>query len=116
VQNADLEAIMSTKKARDLVVGDIFRLHVYGEVLAVARVAEDKRIKVKIELENQGRRDNSGLTYGGSAHALEFTDAGYVLEFICRPGRTFHVYSDDAWDDDDDSNVEPTPPLESSNA
>ena len=100
---------MSTKKARDLVVGDVFRLHIYGEVLAVNRVADDKRIKVKIELENQGRRDNSGFTYGGSANALEFTDAGYVLEFICRPGRAFHVYGDDDRDDDS-SNVEPVPP------
>jgi hypothetical protein len=102
---------MSTKKARDLVVGDIFRLHIYGEVLAVARVAEDKRIKVKIELENQGRRDNSGLTFSGKSSELEFTDAGYVLEFLCRPSRTFHVYSDDDWDNDD-SDAEPPSPHE----
>jgi hypothetical protein len=99
---------MSTKKARDLVVGDIFRLHVDGEVLAVSRVAEDKRIKVKIELENQGRRDNRGLTFSGKPSELEFTDAGYVLEFLCRPSRTFHVYTNDDWDDDDDD-IEPEP-------
>jgi hypothetical protein len=40
---------------------------------------------------------------------LEFTDAGYVLEFLCRPSRAFHVYSDDDWDDDDAS-IEPAPP------
>jgi hypothetical protein len=102
---------MSTKKARDLVAGDVFRLHVYGEVLAVSRVAKGKRMKVKIELENQGRRDNSGFSYGGRAGALEFTDAGYVLEFICHPSRTFHVYGDDDWDDNN-SNIEPAPPHE----
>jgi hypothetical protein len=85
-------------------------LHVYGEVLAVSRVAEGKRVKVKIELENQGRRDNRGLTFSENPSELEFTDAGYVLEFLCRPGRLFHVYTDDDWDDDDDSDIEPTPP------
>jgi hypothetical protein len=103
---------MSTKKARDLVVGDIFRLHVYGEVLAVSRGADDKRIKVKIALENQGRRDNRGLTFSGKSSELEFTDAGYMLEFLCRPSRTFHVYSDNDLDDDDDNDVEPTLPHE----
>jgi hypothetical protein len=103
---------MSTKKARDLIVGDIFRMHLYGEVRAVSGVAEGKRIKIKIELENQGRRNNSGLSYGGSADALEFTDAGYVLEFLCRPSRTFHVYGDDWNDDDEREPIEPTPPHE----
>jgi hypothetical protein len=108
---------MSTKKARDLVVGDIFRLHIYGEVLAVSGVGDGKRIKVKIELENQGRRDNRGLTFSGKPSGLEFTDAGYLLEFLCRPSRTFHVYSDwDDDDDDDDINVDPTPPHELMNA
>jgi hypothetical protein len=102
---------MSPKKARDLVVGDVFRLHVYGEALAVAHVADDKRIKVKIELENQGRRGNSGYCGDSVPDALEFTDAGYVLEFICRPGRTFHVYDDDdrGWDGGG-GGIEPTPP------
>ena len=97
----------TTKKARDLAVGDIFRLHVYGEVLAVASVADGKRVKVKIELENQGRRVNCGVPTFSGASGLEFTDAGYVLEFLCRPGREFHVYTDDGWDDD---NAEPEPP------
>jgi hypothetical protein len=101
---------MSTKKACDLVVGDVFRLHVYGEVLAVSRVAEGKRVKVKVELENQGRRDNHGLTFSAKPSGLEFTDAGFLLEFLCRPSRLFHVYSNDDWDDDDDSDVEPIPP------
>jgi hypothetical protein len=100
---------MRTKKARDLVVGDVFRLHVYGEVLAVSGVADGRRIKVKIELENQGRRDNRGLTFSAKPSGLEFTDVGYVLEFLCRPSRAFHVYSDDDWDDDDAS-IEPAPP------
>jgi hypothetical protein len=97
------------KKARDLAAGDLFRLHVYGEVLAVSPVGDGKRVKIKIELENQGRRANSGASHDGSAGALEFTDAGYVLEFICRPGRTFQVYSDVGWDADGDA-VEPVPP------
>jgi hypothetical protein len=97
----------STKKARDLVVGDIFRLHIYGEVRAVSRVVEGKRIKVKIELENQGRRDNCGLTFGAKSGGLEFTDAGYVLEFLCRPSRSFHVYEDD---EDNGDSIKPAPP------
>jgi hypothetical protein len=100
---------MSRKKACDLVVGDVFRLHVYGEVLAVSRVVGGKRVKVKIELENQGRRDNSGLTFSTKPSGLEFTDVGYVLEFLCRPNRLFHVYVDDDWDNNDDV-AEPVPP------
>jgi hypothetical protein len=104
---------MDTKKARDLVAGDVFRLHVYGEVLAVTPVADGKRIKVKIELGNQGRRVNRGvLTVSEKSSGLEFTDAGYVLEFLCHPSRSFHVYSDDDWDDDEDEPIERTPPHE----
>ena len=33
------------RKARELKVGDLFRLHVYGEVIAAAPVAEGKRMK-----------------------------------------------------------------------
>lgn len=104
---------MSTKRARDLVAGDVFRLHVYGEVLEVSRVAQGKRIKIKLELENQGRRSNSGFTSGDpSAGGLEFTDAGYVLEFLCRPGRTFHVHDYDDWDDDSGDEPAPSSPRE----
>jgi len=49
------------RKARDLSVGDVFRLHVYGEVLSIAPVANGRRIKIKLALENQGRRRNSGV-------------------------------------------------------
>jgi hypothetical protein len=42
------------KRARDLSVGDVFSLHVYGEVVAVASVADGKRMKVRISLEDQG--------------------------------------------------------------
>ena len=104
---------MTVKKAHNLVSGDVFRLHVYGQVIAVSPVARGKRIKVKIELENQGQRVNCGA-FGRKANGapLEFTDSGHVLEFLCRPGRKFHVqdYWDNGWDDE----VEPAPiaPLE----
>jgi hypothetical protein len=110
------------RKARDLSVGDIFRMHVYGEVLSVASVADGKRIKVKLALENQGRRDNSGVpvSIGGRLFSrprqnpytdLEFTDNGHVLEFLCRPGRGFRLieWGDD--DDDDGDDVEHGPVL-----
>lgn|SRR5262249_14150007 len=89
------------RKACDLFVGDIFRLHVYGEVLAVASVAGGKRMKIKIELENQGRRNNSGgVTPNEKRRSkLEFTDTGHVLEFLCPPGRVFRLIE---WDDDND--------------
>jgi hypothetical protein len=108
-QSGEPPMFTSPKKARNLVAGDVFRLHVYGEVLAVSQVADGKRIKVKIELENQGRRDNRELTFSGKPSGLEFTDAGYVLEFLCHPSRSFHVYSDDDWDDDDGDDIEPEP-------
>jgi hypothetical protein len=97
------------REARDLTVGDVFRLHVYGEVLSVTTIGN--RIKVKLELENQGRRDNCGGPTGNEkqkADKLEFTDDGYVLEFICRPSRTFHLI--ERWDGDDDGfEGEPSP-------
>jgi hypothetical protein len=99
---------MTITKARDLEIGDTFRLHVHGQVLAVESVADGKRMRIKIELEDQGRRRNSGtLTNGPSRAAIEFTDNGHVLEFLCRPGREFQV-KDDWWDGDDDD-AEPCP-------
>ena len=80
-------------KARELSVGDAFRLHVTGEVVQASPVADGKRIKIKILLEHQ--------TTG-----LEFLDSGCVLEFICKPGRVFCVWNDD---DDDDDRVDPDP-------
>jgi hypothetical protein len=104
------------RKARDLSAGDIFRMHVYGEVLSVASVADGKRVKIKLALENQGRRNNSGVPMFSEAHRksridLEFTDSGHVLEFLCRPGRGFHLieWGDD--DDDDGDDVEHGPVL-----
>src|SRR5215475_9680939 len=91
------EGAMSSCKARDLSVGDIFRLHVYGEVLAVTSVADGKRVKVKIALEDQGRRRNHGTVTPDEErnnprkNRLEFTDTGHVLEFLCPPGRTFRL-------------------------
>jgi len=41
-------------------------------------------------------------------NALQFTDDGHTLEFICLPGRVFHLITD--WDDDDDDEeLEPSP-------
>jgi hypothetical protein len=97
------------KKARDLEVGDVFRLHIYGEVLSRAPVADGKRIKIKIVLEDQGqRRQRGALIVARQPGGLEFTDAGCVLEFLCLPGRTFHLI--EWWDDDDDEvEVGPVP-------
>jgi hypothetical protein len=80
-------------KARNLKPGDVFALEVCGEVISVASVADGKRIKVKIALEDQCQ--------------IEFPDASLTLEFLSRPGRKFNVYKDYGdWDDDDD---EPEP-------
>ena len=99
------------RKARDLIRGDVFRLHVYGDVLAAIPVAGGKRVKVTIALENQGQRWNCGaLTGSDRPYPLEFLDAGHVLEFICSPGRNFHLCE---WNDDDtndDEVVDPPPP------
>jgi hypothetical protein len=109
-----MERIMSTKKARELVVGDVFRMHIYGEVIAISSVADGKRVKIRIGLEDQGHRTNGGPGFKEANGTLEFTDAGHVLEFLCRPGRKFHTYDD--WSDDDDADegepIEPTPPHE----
>jgi hypothetical protein len=80
-------------------------MHVYGEVLSVGPVADGKRVKIKLALEDQGRRSNSGVPMinearGKSRIDLEFTDSGHVLEFLCRPGREFRLI--EWWDDDDD--------------
>jgi hypothetical protein len=73
------KANIMKRKARDLTDGDVFRLHVYGEVLTVAPVADGKRIKVKLALENQGRRANRGEpTQSDKPSDLEFLDTGHV--------------------------------------
>jgi hypothetical protein len=41
------------RKARDLAIGNIFRLYAHGEVLAVEPVAGGKRIKVRIALKRR---------------------------------------------------------------
>jgi hypothetical protein len=101
------------RKARDLTRGDVLRLHVYGEVLTATPVANVKKVKVKLALENQGRRRNRGSLTGSDAPSrLEFLDTGHVLEFICPPGRIFHLTEWDGDDDDgDDEVVDPRPLL-----
>ena len=64
-------------KARDLKRDDALWMNVHGRVLAVAPVANGKRVLIKIALEE--------------TPSLEFSDSGFVLEVICRPGRTFSV-------------------------
>jgi len=98
------------RKACELCVGDVFRMHIYGEIVAVGLVAGGKRVKARLMLEDQGRRRNSGCVGPDSNHSLEFTDAGCTLQFLCRPSRTFHLIERD--DDDDDSDaIEPGPVL-----
>jgi hypothetical protein len=92
-------------KARDLNRGDIFRMHLYCEVLSAIPIAGGKHIKVKLAVEDQGRRRNRGtLTGSDKPSDLEFLDSGHTLEFICKPGRLFSLYKD--WDDDDDDGDE----------
>jgi hypothetical protein len=99
-----------TRKAKDLRVGDVFRLHVYGIVTAAFSAANGKRVKIKIELEDQERANRGVFTSSESEHSLEFTDAGYILEFLCSPSRIFHVYADDDDDDWRDGDDEPLAP------
>jgi hypothetical protein len=106
-----------TCKARDLSMGDVFRLHVFGEVLTAEPVGDGKRcVKIRIAVEDQGRRANCGapgeaLRAGAWKPELQFLDEGHVLEFICKPGRVFHLveWSDDDDDDDDEGNLGPDP-------
>ena len=85
----------TVSKAKDLKRGDVVRLHVYGDVLAVAPSAEGKRIKVTLALEHQGQRCQGGaLVERRNGDALEFTDDGYLVKFICKPSRDFHVHTD----------------------
>jgi hypothetical protein len=99
------------KKARELKIGDLFRLHVYGQVLTAQPVADGERIRIKIGLEDQGQRRQHGVLSGRRRDGLEFTDAGHVVEFLCPPGRAFRTIED--WDDDDGDEIEvgpvPTP-------
>jgi len=93
-------------RAKDLKRGDVFRMHVYGEVMLAEPIAGGKRIKVRIALEDQGWRANGGPRTGNPrAGDVEFTDEGSVLEFLCKPGRAFHIIEGD--DDDNDGDGEP---------
>jgi hypothetical protein len=96
------------RKASELARGDRFRMHIYGEVIALESIAGGKRIKIRLSLEDQGQRTNSGFPSKGSHRGLEFTDAGHSLEFICRPGRLFHLIAD-WWDGEDEDELEPAP-------
>jgi hypothetical protein len=81
-------------RADELQRGDEFRLHVWGQVLSATPVTigKKKRIKIRMQLENQGNRTQSGfLAVGAGSDVLEFTDEGCSIEFLVRPGRDFHV-------------------------
>jgi hypothetical protein len=97
----------SSCKATELRQGDVFGLHVYGEVREASPVGDGKRIKVKLVLE--GTRSASGAVASPGTAALEFLDTGYVIEFICRPNRVFHLMEWDDDDDDDGGDGEPLP-------
>ena len=67
------------KSARELKAGDVFRLHVFYEVIGVIPVGDDgKQVLIAIKPENQSE--------------LEFIDGG--RGFFCRGGRTFAVYNE----------------------
>ena len=88
---------MTSIKARDLSIGHVFKLNLFGEVVEASSVCDGKRVKIKILLREQ-------------ATGLEFLDAGCAVEFICKSGRVFHVYDDDGDDDDErEPEFDPTP-------
>jgi hypothetical protein len=98
------------KPARGLAVGDVFSLHIYVEVLAVAPVTASNCVKVKIAVEDQGHRSFRASGFAEGPSTLEFLNEHHVLEFLYRSNRKFHTYDD--WDGDwgnDDVDV-PTPP------
>jgi hypothetical protein len=100
------------RKAHNLTRGDVFRLHVCGEVLTATPVADGRHIKVTLALENQEHRTNGGSpTQSVKPSELEFLDTGHVLEFICRPNRVFHLIEWNDDDDQDDDEVVSPPPL-----
>jgi hypothetical protein len=63
----------------------------------VQPIAGSKRIKVRIALEDQGGVQTAARSTTPTNGSL--TDEGHVLEFICKPGRLFHLTE---WDEDDD--------------
>lgn len=99
------KATISLRKARDLKKGDVFRLHVHGEVVSADLVADGKLVKVRIALEDRGPRATSGgLGRAAAADAwqpdLEFVDETHEMELLCKPGRGFHLLEWNADGDD----------------
>jgi hypothetical protein len=89
-------------KARNLKRGDDFNMMTPMRVLSVETVGRGL-IKVGAETEN--------------SPSLEFTDAGCVLEFICKSYRPFNGPYRGGWDDDDDGDddapdLNPTSPAD----
>ena len=81
-------------KARNLRIGDTFSIVVCGQVVDTAAIADGRRFKIKLLLQDQT--------------ALEFLDDGCTLEFLCRPGKQFTA---GPWrgDGDGDGDDEPEP-------
>jgi hypothetical protein len=104
-------------RANKLEVDDVFRLHVSGRVVSITSVGEH-HVKIKLLLEDQGRRSQHGwikpehlLNRPQRRAALEFTDAGCVVEFLCRTGRKFRLLEWTDYDDDDEDDIVPVEPL-----
>lgn len=101
-------------KAKNVELGDVIGLHVYGEVVAVRK--NGKHVTLKLALENQGAGQRAVATSGrgrgepGSCNSLEWTDDGCIVEFIVKQGRELSVYRDDD-DRDDDEEIEPVDPV-----
>ena len=79
-------------KACNLRIGDVFSIVACGQVVATAPIADGKRFKIKLLLQDQT--------------ALEFLDEGCTLEFLCRPGKQFTA---SPWRGDGDGGGEPEP-------
>ena len=105
---------MPIKSARDLNVGDILRIVITAEVIAIAPIAGTKHVKIKTEVENQGHRSYRNSRFFEGPSTLEFLDDHHVLEFLCHSSRKFSVLEDDGddWDGRDDNDA-PTPPTPS---
>jgi hypothetical protein len=82
-------------KARNLHTGDVFSIKACGQVVSATPIAGGRRMLIKLLLHEQ-------------KSALEFTDTGCVVEFICPPWREFTT---GPWrgDDDGDGGDEPEP-------
>jgi hypothetical protein len=103
-------------KAKDLLRGDVCRMHLFGEIVSATPIPGSKLVKVRMALENQGGRNQCGVPAQHRdvpLNPLEFTDDGHTIEFLCKWNRSFHLT--EWWTDrnggghDDDSPDRPVP-------